>query len=246
MPRESPLRDDIVATVNPHAGYMYSGPVAAHSFMALASVPGHDLVVIVGPNHYGIGSGIAAPLSDAWETPLGTVPVDVLAARELMRESRMVDLDDSAHWREHSIEVQVPFLQYIYGAGFSILPISMAMQDKETATVLGQSLTAFIRRRGGGVLIASSDFTHYEQDSEARSKDTKALEYILNFDVDGFYSYVQRVNLSMCGYGPVAAVMIASKGLGATHAERLCYGTSGETGGSKDSVVGYASVLFLR
>jgi AmmeMemoRadiSam system protein B len=238
-------REDIVATLNPHAGYMYSGPVAAHSFKALSSVPGHGLVVIVGPNHYGIGSGVAAPLSDEWETPLGSVQIDVQAARELMRESRMVDMDDSAHWREHSIEVQIPFLQFIYSKGFKILPVSMGMQDRETAEVLGESLANLVGRRGG-ILIASSDFTHYEPDEYARVKDQKALDYILKFDVTGFYSYIQEVELSMCGYGPVAAIMVAAQRLGASRAEKLCYATSGDTGGNKSSVVGYASVLFLR
>lgn len=235
---------EVVATLNPHAGYIYSGPVAAHSFSSITHMP-PNLFVIVGPNHFGIGSGVAAPLSDEWITPLGSVPVDVKAARELMMISRMVDMDDSAHWREHSIEVQVPFLQYIFDVNFTILPISMAMQDMETAEHLGRSIATLLSSRKY-TLIASSDFTHYEPHDVASKKDAKAIEYILNFDVEGFYRYIEEVNLTICGFGPVAAVMIASKRLGADKAKLLKYATSYETGGDKDSVVGYASILFGR
>jgi len=234
----------VVATVNPHAGYMYSGPIAAHSFVKVASRPS-QLFIIIGPNHFGIGSGVAAPLSDKWMTPLGIVSVDVKAARELMMLSRMVDMDDSAHWREHSIEVQVPFLQFMYGNNFSILPISMAMQDKETAEHLGRSVATLASTKKA-TLIASSDFTHYEPHHVAEEKDRKAIEYILAFDVDGFYRYVEEINLTMCGFGAVAAVMVAAKRLGAQKASLLSYATSGMTGGDKNSVVGYASIAFLK
>jgi AmmeMemoRadiSam system protein B len=236
--------ESVIATVNPHAGYMYSGPVAAHSFLKISGRPS-QLFVIIGPNHFGIGSGVAAPLSDEWITPFGSVKVDVKAARELMMLSRMVDMDDSAHWREHSIEVQIPFLQFMYGSNFSILPISMAMQDRETAEHLGRSVATLMSSRKA-TLIASSDFTHYEPHDVAEQKDKKAIEFILSFDVEGFYRYIEEVNLTMCGFGPVAAAMVAAKRLGAERASLLSYATSGMTGGDKSSVVGYASIAFLR
>jgi AmmeMemoRadiSam system protein B len=238
------IHEGVVATINPHAGYVYSGPVAAHSFRLISSQPA-GLFIIIGPNHYGIGSGVATPQSDEWMTPLGSVSVDVAAARELMKESRMVDMDDSAHWREHSIEVQVPFLQYTVGSGFKILPISVAMQDMETCVHLGRCIAAFASSRQA-MLIASTDMTHYEPHDKAVSKDRKALDLILSFDVEGLYRYIDDADLTMCGYGPVAAVMTASKLLGAKRAELLSYATSGQTGGDTSSVVGYSSVAFFK
>ncbi|MEM0118642.1 MAG: MEMO1 family protein [Conexivisphaerales archaeon] len=236
--------ESVVATVNPHAGYMYSGPIAAHSFIKLSGKKS-QLFVIIGPNHFGIGSGVAAPQSDEWITPLGSAKVDVKAARELMMLSRMVDMDDSAHWREHSIEVQVPFLQFMFGENFTILPISMAMQDKETAEHLGRSVASLLSTRSA-TLIASSDFTHYEPHKVAEERDKKAIELILSFDIDGFYRYIEEVNLTMCGFGPVASVMYAAKRLGAQKAMLLSYATSGLTGGDMKSVVGYASIAFVK
>jgi AmmeMemoRadiSam system protein B len=236
---------EIIATVNPHAGYMYSGGFASNSFFALSSKKAPDLAVVLGPNHYGLGSGVAAPESEAWETPLGTVEIDVTAARNLMKESHLVDLDDAAHWREHSIEVQVPFLQFTFGKGFKLLPICMALQDMSTALDVGDQVGRLLKGRNY-VLIASSDFTHYEPAEDAKEKDEEALARILDFDVAGLYRVIEKYNLSMCGYGPIAAVMTAAKQLGAVKARLLRYGSSGDVTGDFSSVVGYASVAFYK
>jgi AmmeMemoRadiSam system protein B len=236
---------DVIATVNPHAGYEYSGGFASHSFYALSSKKGADIAVVLGPNHYGLGSGVAAPESEAWDTPLGRVDVDVKAARRLMVDSHLVDLDDSSHWREHSIEVQVPFLQFVFGSGFKLLPVSMALQDVSTAIDVGDQVARLLRGRNY-ILIASSDFTHYEPAADAEAKDEEAIGRILDFDVPGLYRIIERRNLTMCGYGPIAAVMTAAKQLGADKAKLLRYGSSGDVTGDFSSVVGYASIAFYR
>jgi hypothetical protein len=236
---------DIVATVNPHAGYMYSGGFASNSFYALSSKKNADIAVVLGPNHYGLGSGVAVPQSDEWETPLGKVEIDLQAGRRLLLESHLVDTDDAAHWREHSIEVQVPFLQFTFGRGFKLLPICMALQDMSTAVDLGDQVARLLKDRNF-ILIASSDFTHYEPSSEAEAKDNEALGMILSFDVPGLYRVIEKWNLTMCGYGPVAAVMTAAKQLGANKAKLLRYGSSGDITGDYSSVVGYGSVAFYK
>ncbi|MEM0286857.1 MAG: MEMO1 family protein [Nitrososphaerota archaeon] len=244
LPPAPDTKQEILATLNPHAGYMYSGPVAAHSFYAISRLR-PDLIIIIGPNHYGIGSGVAVPQSDGWETPLGNLKIDVYAARELMKTSGIVDMDDAAHWREHSIEVQLPFIQFVFGEFVKILPISMALQDHKTSIELGEAVARLARGKNV-ILIASSDFTHYEPHETAKAKDSKALEYILAYDVAGFYGYIERSSISMCGYGPVAAVIVAAKMLGADKSKLLRYATSGDISGERSSVVGYSSAIFFR
>lgn len=235
----------VFATVNPHAGYMYSGGFASNSFYAISSRRSVDVVVILGPNHYGLGSGVAAPQSEVWETPLGKVDVDVQLARKLLLSTKLVDMDDAPHWREHSVEVQIPFLQFSLEPGFKVLPISMAMQDMETAVEVGESLGRLLSGRDC-LLIASSDFTHYEPASDAKKKDEAALKGILNLDVPELYRAIEKLGVTMCGYGPVAAVMTAARHLGADKAKLLKYGSSGDVTGDFSSVVGYASVVLYR
>ncbi len=237
--------ENLIATVNPHAGYDYSGPVAAHSFLEISARQSMEIITIIGPNHYGFGSGVAAPLSDEWETPLGTLKVDVNLARKLMISSRLVDMDDAAHWREHSIEVQLPFLQYSLEMKPVILPISMAMQDMNTAVEVGDVLANLLKGRRA-LLIASSDFSHYEPYETAKEKDMKAIEAILTMDVSELYRVVEKYDISMCGFGPVAVVLVAAKRLGAKEARLLKYATSGDVTGDYSSVVGYGSIAFYR
>jgi len=240
-PKEADER--LIATVNPHAGYEYSGPVAAHSFFEISARQSIGVVVIVGPNHYGFGSGVAAPLSDEWETPFGIMRVDTGLARKLMISSRLVDMDDAAHWREHSIEVQLPFLQYSLQISPPILPVSVAMQDMNTAVEVGHALANLLRDRRP-LLIASTDFTHYEPHDVAKEKDSKAIEAILSMDVSELYRVVEKYDISMCGFGPVAMILVAAKQLGAKEAKLLKYATSGEVTGDYSSVVGYGAIAF--
>lgn len=231
----------IIGIVCPHAGYMYSGPVAAHSYYAVSSL-NVDLVIIIGPNHYGIGSGVATTKEGSWETPLGLVDVDTNAAENVAKISGIVDFDDYAHSEDHCLEVQLPMLQYIYEQ-CKILPIIMWMQDKDTAADVGKAVAEIVKDRKA-LLIASSDFTHYEPNEEAHRKDKELINAILELDVNKYYTVLRKLEVSACGYGAIASVMIATKILGAKKGELLKYATSGDVAGKKDSVVGYGSILF--
>lgn len=245
--RRPPASEDFgkpLALISPHAGYVYSGPVAAHGYYASSSIGVQPLFLVVGPNHWGIGSGVAVFPEGKWATPLGEVEVDAIAAKRLVRASGIVDFDEVAHRNEHSIEVQVPFLQYTFPPGFRILAISMALQDAETAKDVGEALAEVIQERPA-LLVASSDLTHYEPHETAAKKDAALIKAIEALDVARYYSVLERLNVSACGYGPMATVMTAAKRLGATQARLLKYATSGETGGDYNAVVGYASVLIV-
>jgi AmmeMemoRadiSam system protein B len=235
----------IVGLVCPHAGYMYSGPVAAHSYYSLAADGKPDVIVLFGPNHYGFGSALAAMNEGVWRTPLGDVEIDSEVANEIICESRVVDVDESAHLCEHSIELQLPFLQYLFGSSFKFVPISFLMQDLETSREVGRAVANVLLGKNA-VVIASTDMTHYEPQEEAEKKDKKAINAILKMDEDGLYSAVESYGISMCGYGPVMAMIVAAKALGAKNAELLCYKTSGDVVGDYSAVVGYASVSLTK
>ncbi len=243
----APPRNDVIGVISPHAGYAYSGPIAAHSYYMASSLKGTvETVVITGPNHYGVGSGVAVTESDMWETPLGTVEVDRELARTIVDLSRIVDVDDAAHWREHSVEVQVPFLQFSLGEGLRMVPITMALQDALTAVEVGDAIARAAKEVGRRVLlVASTDFTHYEPYDEAYRRDAKAIEAIMSMDTSELYRVVEKYRVSMCGYGPVAVTLTAARALGATKVELLKYATSGDTAGDKGSVVGYGSLAIL-
>lgn len=230
--------------VSPHAGFVYSGPVAAHGYYRISTEPSPRLVVIIGPNHTGYGAGVSIWNGGGWVTPLGRIPVDAEAAKSLA-EAGVGELDSEAHLFEHSIEVQLPFLQYSLGGGFSILPICMMLQDAETSSELGAALAKTLAS-ADCLLIASTDFSHYEPYDTAYQKDLKVADEILKMDPRGVEAAVERGGVSMCGPGPVMAAMTAAMGLGATTAERLCYATSGDTSGSKGEVVGYGSFAMKR
>lgn len=232
----------ITGMVCPHAGYMYSGPVAAHSYYEASSLK-VDLVIIIGPNHYGIGSGIATMKEGSWETPLGSVDVNSAAAEQVVKSSGIVDFDDAAHSEDHCLEVQLPMLQYIYKHRFQILPIILWMQDKATAIDVGNAV-AEVAKDKNALLIASSDFTHYEPNEVAHKKDNELIKAILELDVNKYYTVLERLNVTACGYGAIASIMTAAKILGAMKGELLKYATSGDIAGNKSSVVGYGSILF--
>ncbi|HYR04313.1 MAG TPA: AmmeMemoRadiSam system protein B [Nitrososphaerales archaeon] len=238
------------ACLCPHAGYAYSGPVAAHSYLDVSGLAKPDLVVVVGPNHYGIGSGVATYGEGEWETPLGKVRVDDVASKKIVKLTGIVDIDPEAHRREHSIEVQLPFLQHLYGGSFRFLPISLAFQDKATARELGKGLAGLLKDVVDGersaVLIASSDLTHYEPASQAREKDTMLLKHVQALDVHAFYTTLERRNITACGFGAVASVMEACRLLGFEKGRLNAYATSGDVTGDNDAVVGYPSVTFLN
>ncbi len=239
-----PTKAAAVACVAPHAALQYSGAVAAHSYLHVSSLRAPELIVIVGPNHNGIGAGVSTVSEGEWETPAGRAAIDSDAAASLIRASDVVEDDPRAHAAEHSIEVQLPFLQQIYGAGFRFLPVSLLDQDLSTASSVGKSLAAVAKGRRS-VLVASSDLTHYQRYDDAVAKDTSLLERIAAMDVEGFYEELDAAGGTVCGFGPVAAVMVAARLLGLSKGELLKYANSGDTGGDKGRVVGYGSARFV-
>jgi len=235
----------IIALVSPHAGYMYSGPVAAHSYYSLAQDGKPDTVVILSPNHTGAGSGIAIMREGAWRTPLGNVEVDTALADSVARESSIIDVDDVAHMREHSIEVQLPWLQYLYGSSFKFVPICLLMQDFESSREVGTAAAKALRSKNA-LVIASTDMTHYEPQKVAERKDKAVIDAAVKLDEKALYSAVEANQVSMCGYGPVTAAITAARLLGARNGKLLCYKTSGDAVGDYSAVVGYASLVFTR
>ncbi len=236
---------EILGLICPHAGFMASGPVAAIAYYALALDGKPDTVVVLGPNHTGYGSALSVMNEGVWRTPLGDVEIDGAVADEIVKETSVLDVDDVAHRHEHSIEVQLPFLQYLYGDKFKFVPICFLMQDLESAKEVGRALVEVLAERNA-VVIASSDFTHYESQASVDRKDLAALKAVEALDEKEFYSIIEGNDVSACGYAPVAALMTYAKGLGAQKAELLSHRTSGDITGDTSSVVGYAAVTIKR
>ena len=233
----------IYGVICPHAGFVYSGPVACHSFYSISS-SASNLAIITGPNHYGIGQSIASMIDVSWKTPLGLVEVDSESALELRDGLDILELDSFSHSKEHSIEVQVPMLQETFSHEMKILPISLINQEQKTATKVGSAI-AKIAQKKDTLLIGSSDFTHYEENEFAHRQDLALIDPILKLDVDEFYKILYERNVTACGFGAIASTMIACKELGASEGKLLKYATSGDVSGDKSSVVGYASIIFV-
>jgi AmmeMemoRadiSam system protein B len=228
----------MLGAVVPHAGYMYSGPVAAEVY---ARLPRMETYVLLGPNHHGLGAPVALS-RDSWTTPLGVVPPDLELADALA--GTIIDQDETAHQREHSLEVQVPFLQARF-QGFKILPIAMGLQDEETAVEVGRELgKAIAKLHRRCTVIASSDFTHYEPQEVARKVDAQLIEAALNLDIPELYARIYRNDATACGYGPIAATITAARALGASRGKLLRYSTSGDVTGDFSQVVGYGAIVF--
>ena len=232
----------IYGVICPHAGYVYSGPIACNSFYAISGEP-IELFIIVGPNHWGIGCNVASMKDCNWETPLGNVEVDSESVKELSNLSDTLEVDFFSHTKEHSLEVQVPILQEVFSNNFKILPIALIDQSKKTAIDLGRCIAKFSENKNS-MVIGSSDFTHYEPNDFAHKQDKALIDPILNLDVDSFYEILDEKKVTACGYGAMATTMIACKELGATKGELLKYATSGDVSGDKSSVVGYGSIIF--
>ncbi|HUW68099.1 MAG TPA: MEMO1 family protein [Candidatus Nanoarchaeia archaeon] len=229
---------DVIGAVVPHAGYVYSGATATSVYAVL---PEADTYVFLGPNHTGAGSLVAVS-QENWSTPLGEVPVDKDLVKKLA--GGIIDLDEIAHKYEHSIEVQLPFLQHRFSHEFQIVSICMGLQDQETAMEVGDQLFKAISDSDKRiVIIASSDFSHYVPDKIARDTDNYLIESVLTLDVDEFYRRIAERNASVCGYGPISAMLTASKALGVQKGTLLKYTTSAEVSGDTSGVVGYAGII---
>ena len=245
-PGKMPTTDSnqkIYGVICPHAGFVYSGPVACHSFYAISSSTS-NLAIMVGPNHYRIGQNVASMIDAGWKTPLGLVEIDSESALELREDLGIMEFDSFSHSKEHSIEVQVPMLQETFSREMKILPISLINQEQKIATQVGMAI-AKIAEKKDALLIGSSDFTHYEENEFAHRQDLALIDPILNLDVDEFYKILYERRVTACGFGAIASTMTACKKLGATEGKLLKYATSGDVSGDKSSVVGYASIIFV-
>ena len=235
---------NIVGMICPHAGYMYSGPVAASAFYELAQDGKPDTVVLMGPNHTGYGSALSMMRQGVWQTPLGSIEIDTQLADRITRETSIIDVDELAHRYEHSIEVQLPFLQFLYGNSFKIVPICFLMQDYDSAVEVGRALEEALDATNT-VVIASSDMTHYERAEAAAAKDKAALKAVTELDAKRFYKTIEAQNITACGYAPITALITYASGVCA-EAEVLNYHNSGDITGDHSSVVGYAAVNFKK
>jgi AmmeMemoRadiSam system protein B len=231
------------AVVSPHAGFSYSGYVAGAVY---SSVVLPKRFVILGPSHRGQRSLFGIVTEGSWETPLGEVAVDPVLAEGLLRGSSLIEVEEGAHEEEHSIEVQLPFLQYLC-SGFSIVPLSVSpAADYGALEELGSALAAAIRQAKTDVLVvASTDMSHYVSQETARKKDFMAIERIQSLDARGLFDIVQDEDISMCGFQPTAAAILAAKELGASRADLIRYMTSGDTSGDYRQVVGYAGLRIV-
>jgi len=243
---EKAKKYEVFGLIVPHAGYMYSGPVAAHAYYVLSQARKSKYFIIIGPNHSGMGSPIAVASEDAWEMPFGKVKVNIDYARCISARSGIASIDSRAHLYEHSVEVQIPFLQFLYGSDFEIIPVTMLLQNYEASRRVGEALAECISEYGDAVVIASTDFTHYESAENAHRKDKLAIERILELDSRGLYDVVIENEITMCGYGPVIVLIEAAKKLGYTNIKILKYATSGDITGDYSSVVAYASFVIFK
>lgn len=228
------------AIVSPHAGYIYSGPVAGAVF---SKVNITETVLILGPNHTGAGVRFSLYRQGTWRTPLGEVSIDTALADKIMKRSSFIKADAAAHAHEHSLEVQLPFMQYFKDT-FKIVPIVVGQADLDTYKEIGEAIASAIKEEKRDILIvASSDMTHYEPHETARGKDKVAIDAILSLDEKLLLDEVSKHNISMCGVVPVAIMLIAAKSLGGKGARLIKYQTSGDTSGDYSAVVGYAGIV---
>jgi len=233
-------KTDVIACMLPHAGYMYSGGVAAQT---LSRINIKDKIILLGPNHTGFGAPFSIMTEGMWQTPLGEIEIDSNLAKQILQGSKYLQDDNAAHIYEHSLEVELPFLQY-FKADFKIVPIIFLSDEIKALKEIGEGIADVLKdSRGSVMILASSDMTHYEPQTVAKSKDKEAIEAILELNEDKLMEKIRQLNISMCGYAPVIVMLKAAKMLGAKNGSLIKYQTSGDVTGDRDSVVGYAGII---
>ena len=233
-------KENAVGIVSPHAGFIYSGQVAGAVYSKI-NIP--KKIIILGPNHTGLGSEASIILDGEWEMPNGNIKVDSQLAAKIAEYSEIIEEDYMSHLREHSLEVQLPFIQFFTNE-FSIVPICLSIHRLEDCIEIGNSLAKAIKDIEKKVLIvASTDMTHYESHQTAKQKDQMAIDKILELDAEGLYETVRSNRISMCGVIPTVTMLITCKQLGANQANLIKYMTSGDTSGDYSQVVGYAGII---
>ncbi|MBW2076541.1 MAG: AmmeMemoRadiSam system protein B, partial [Deltaproteobacteria bacterium] len=233
-------KEKVLAIVSPHAGYVYSGNVAGAVF-SVAEIP--QDTVVMGPNHHGIGVPYAVMTQGTWQMPGGEVPINERLAALMIGESRYLEADTQAHVHEHSVEVQLPFIQHVMPEA-SFVPVVLGRADYPICEEIGMAIARALKRyEKPVVLIASTDMTHYESQQSAKEKDQLAIDKISALDPAGLLDTVTGNNISMCGVIPTTITLIAAKEMGATKARLIQYATSGDVSGDYSYVVGYASFI---
>jgi hypothetical protein len=238
--KPQPPLEHVKACLVPHAGYTYSGSVAGAVFSRIA-LP--KKIVILGVRHFPRGESIAVISSGAWRTPLGDAPIDETLATALRKECPFLREDPVAHSAEHSIEVQLPFLQ-VFSPGFSFVPVALGTVRYDDLIAVGEALARVLAANPGVLLMTTSDLNHYENDAITRLKDQKAIDQILALNPRGLYDVCGKEEISMCGLGPTVAMLTALRALSAQRAELMRYATSADVSGDTTSVVGYAGLIF--
>jgi len=236
---------DVVAAIVPHAGYAFSGPVAAWVYSRLEKAN----YIILGANHSGMGSRFAVMKSGLWKTPLGEIAIDQRIAEKLLEENDLFEYDVISHEHEHSIEVQLPFLQYGFGNDFKFVPINVLGEFADESLLdvcksAGKSIASVIKKeKNKWIILASSDFSHYVPQQKIKAMDTPVINAIKKLDEKIFFEKINEKNASVCGFGAIATAISAAKELKAKKADLLSYKTSGDISGDTSSVVGYASII---
>jgi AmmeMemoRadiSam system protein B len=230
--------------IAPHAGYVYSGQTAADGYRSVAELGRPSVVIILGANHTGLGGDVALDDHDAWRTPLGDTPValDIVSALA----ERGLRVDRSAFAREHSIEVQLPFLQGLWGQTVPIVPICIRSDEPEILAAAARAIVEVLDARGPALLVASSDFTHYEPEDVASRRDKGAIATILSLNPGAFLELCSSQRLSICGAGAIALLLCAARHLALDRPALVRYATSAEASGDRSAVVGYAAITLER
>lgn len=235
---DEPNREKVLGIIAPHAGYVYSGAVAGQVYGAVEVPPA---VLILGPNHHGVGAPAALHPAGEWLTPLGAVAVNGRLTELIQRHAPVTELDATAHHFEHSLEVQLPFLQHVR-PDVTIASLCLGFGDFARCRALGEGIAGAIRAYGEEVLmVASSDMTHYESAAAAREKDDLAIRQVLGLNPAGLLKVCREHGITMCGVIPAVTMLVAAIELGATRATLVRYATSGDVTGDTRQVVAYAA-----
>jgi AmmeMemoRadiSam system protein B len=230
-------RKKVTGLVSPHAGYIYSGACAGKGFGRVI-VPG--TVIILGVNHHGFGHPYAVDGHDGWRTPLGDVEIDAALREQLLADTEVFGEDSNAGSQEHSLEVQVPFIQYI-NPDAKILPVTISSWEVDALMAGGREIGRLIKDNNDVLIVASTDMSHYISADSAEEQDGKAIEKITQLDPEGLFTVVRSENISMCGVAPTTMMLAAALELGAQKTEIIDYTNSGKVSGDYHQVVAYLS-----
>jgi len=234
-------KTNCLGCVLPHAGYIYSGKTAC---LTIAGINLPETIILLGPNHSGIGPEFSLLAASCWQTPLGQIEIDQQLSQKILKHCPWVKNESSAHEKEHSLEVELPLLQY-FRPDFKLAALTIASNDMGRLKETGQEIAKIItdgNLLGNVLVIASSDLTHYEPLAQAQKKDQLAIEQILQLDEVGLAKNIEKYNISMCGYAPVITMLSCVKKLGAKSAKLVNYSTSADQTHDASSVVGYAGI----